>query len=56
VAVGFADCAAVLGPVARSADRHSMSQHRLPAWRGRTRRPEDMDSRLRGNDGAWGRE
>ena len=40
----------------RSADRHSMSQHRLAAWRGRTehRTPntKDMDSRLRGNDEA----
>ena len=45
----------------RSADRHSMSQNRLAAWRGRTERrtsnakPENLDSRLRGNDerGLW---
>jgi hypothetical protein len=33
--------------------RHSMSQHRLAAWRGRTH-GEDLDSRLRGNDGGGG--
>ncbi len=39
---------------ARSDDRHSMSQRRLAAWRERTQKQENLDSRLRGNDGGGG--